>query len=56
MSEKETGERTDRNQTFEIDGLFRWNRTGELLEFFNITLLDVNATDEIDSFYFYEVS
>lgn len=56
MSEEETTERADRNETFEIDGLIQGNRTGDLPEFFNVTPLDVNATNEIDSFYFYEVS
>lgn len=56
MSEEETAERADRNKTFEIDRPIRGNRTGDLPEFFNVTPLDVNATNEIDSFYFYEVS
>ncbi|XP_033307752.1 cardioacceleratory peptide receptor isoform X3 [Bombus vosnesenskii] len=54
MSEEETAERADRNKTFEIDRPIRGNRTGDLPEFFNVTPLDVNATNEIDSFYFYE--
>lgn len=56
MSEEETAERADRNKTFEIDGPIEGNRTGDLPEFFNVAPLDVNATNEIDSFYFYEVS
>ncbi|XP_071877509.1 crustacean cardioactive peptide receptor isoform X1 [Bombus fervidus] len=54
MSEEETAERADRNKTFEIDRPIQGNRTGDLPEFFNVTSLDVNATNEIDSFYFYE--
>ncbi|XP_076385485.1 crustacean cardioactive peptide receptor isoform X2 [Megachile rotundata] len=55
MSAERNGERIDRNQTFEIEnGNLTENRSSCLPEFFNTTLPDVNATNEIDSFYFYE--
>ncbi|XP_034191079.1 crustacean cardioactive peptide receptor isoform X1 [Osmia lignaria lignaria] len=50
MSVERNVEEIDRNE----NGNRTENRSSYLPEFFNITLPDVNATDEIDSFYFYE--
>lgn len=59
MSVEEVGELIDRNETFDIDQVL-WNLTegssDDLLKFLNITLHYVNATQKIDSFYFYQVS
>ncbi|EZA48172.1 hypothetical protein X777_14057 [Ooceraea biroi] len=53
----------DRNQTaadFDLEGMGLGNITDELYplpDYINVTLLpDVNITEAIDSFYFYEVS
>ncbi|XP_017752188.1 PREDICTED: LOW QUALITY PROTEIN: cardioacceleratory peptide receptor [Eufriesea mexicana] len=59
MSVEEIEEVIDRNQTFEIDRVVLRNLTqsysdGLLLKFFNFTQHYVNATQEIDSFYFYQ--
>ena len=60
MSEERDGERvTDWNQTrFLLDGPIQWdqfgNQPGSSPEYLNVTLRDANATEEIDSFYFFE--
>lgn len=62
MSEERDGERvSDRNQTrLLLDGPIQTdqfgNQLGSFPEYLNVTLRDGNATEEIDSFYFYEVS
>lgn len=60
MSVEQNGERTGRNETFMTDGSTQGNITenygDSLPEYINVTLLDVNSTEVIDSFYFYEVS
>ncbi|XP_076237910.1 crustacean cardioactive peptide receptor [Calliopsis andreniformis] len=61
MTEEQDAERSaDRNQTkLQLDGPIQGNQTFEnyldsLPEYLNVTLLDGNATEVIDSFYFYE--
>ncbi|XP_015182902.1 PREDICTED: cardioacceleratory peptide receptor-like isoform X1 [Polistes dominula] len=50
-------ERSNRNQSDDVVVAIGKNSTDDIFliqEYFNTTFLDVNATEEIDSFYFYE--
>lgn len=52
-------QRSNRNQSYDVDVTVGKNATDGIFlitEYLNVTPSDINATEEIDSFYFYEVN
>lgn len=52
-------QRSNRNQSYDVDVTVGKNATDGIFlisEYINASSLDINATEEIDSFYFYEVN